>query len=86
MEHMGEVVVVRTSTIVVSGGSGSVQTVFTPPLYLKNGLDYELAKVNLEMYYSVANIRADNNSLKCSGDGGNMWTALDIQVVMNLRL
>ena len=45
MEHMmqGEVVVVRTmakdsSTIVVSGGSTSIQTVFTPPLYLKNGL------------------------------------------------
>ena len=69
MEHMqGDVVVVRTvakdsSTIVVSGGSASIQTVFTP-LYLKNGRDYELAMVNLETYYSFANIRTDNNSLK----------------------
>ena len=75
MEHMtqGEIVVARTmakdpSTIVVSGGSASVQTVFTPLLYLKNGRDYELAMVNLET--SFANIRTDNNSLKWSGDGG----------------
>ena len=68
MEHMqdGEVVVVRTmskdsSTIVVSGGSASIQTVFTTPLYMKNGRDYELAMVNLETYYSFANIQADNN-------------------------
>ena len=84
MEHMtGEVVAVSTmakdsSTIVVSGGSASVQTVFTPPLYLRNGRDYELAMVNLETYYSFANIRADNNSLKWSGDGGTMWTLLQI--------
>ena len=80
---MEEVVVARTmakesSTIVVSGGSASVQTVFTPPLYLKNGRDYELTMVNLETYYSFANIRADNNSLKWSGDGGKTWTALHI--------
>ena len=43
MEHMlEEIVVVRTmakdsSTIVVTGGSASVQPVFTPPFYLKNG-------------------------------------------------
>ena len=78
-----KVVVVRTvakdsSTIVVSGGSASVQTVFIPLLYLKNGRDYELAMVNLETYYSFANIRADNNSLKWSGDGGKTWTALHI--------
>ena len=70
MEQMlDEVVVVRTmakdsSTIVVSGGGANVQTVFTPPLYLKNGREYELAIVNLETYYSFANIRADNSSLK----------------------
>ena len=68
MEHGGEVV--RTmakdsSTIGVSGGSAGVQTVFTPPIDLKNGRDYELAKVNLETYYSFANIRTDNNSLEC---------------------
>ena len=83
MEHSGEVVVVRTlaedsSTIVVSGGSASVKTVFTPPLHLKNGRDYELAMVNLETYYSFANIRADNISLKWSGDGGKTWRLLHI--------
>ena len=58
-----------SSIIVVSGSSASVQTIFTPPLYL-NGQDYELAMVNLETHYSFANIRADNNSLKRSGDCG----------------
>ena len=81
MEHNGEVVVVRimandSSTIVVSGGIGSVKIVFTPPLYLKNGRDYELAMVNLEAYYSFANIRANYSSLKWSGDGGKTWTVL----------
>ena len=37
----------KATTIVVSVGSASVQTTFTPPLYLK-GRDYELAMVNLE--------------------------------------
>ena len=37
-----------SSIIVVSGGSASVQTIFAPPLYLKNGRDYELAMVDLE--------------------------------------
>ena len=67
-----------SSTIVVSGGSASVQIIFTPPLYLKNGRDVELAMVNLETYYPFANIRADNNTLKWSGDGGKTWTALHI--------
>ena len=79
----GEVVVVRTmakdsSTIVVSGGSANVQTIITPPLSLKNGRDYELAMVNLETYYSLANIRTDNKSLKWSGDSGTTWTLLHI--------
>ena len=82
MEHMqGEVVVVRTlakdsSIFIVSGDSaGGI-----PPLYLKNGRDYELAMVNLERYYSFANIRADNNSLQWIGDGGKMWTLLHIYI------
>ena len=48
------------------------------PLFLKNGPDYELAMVNLETYYSFANIRTDNNSLKWSGDGGKTWTLIHI--------
>ena len=58
-------------------GDRMLQTVFTP-LYLKNGRDYELAMVNLETYYSFANIRTGNNSLKWSGDGGTTWTPLHL--------
>ena len=67
-----------SSTIVVSGGSDNLSAIFTPPLYLKNGRDYELAMVYLETYYSFANIRADNNSLNWSGDGGKTWEALHV--------
>ena len=34
--------------------------------------------VNLETYYSFANIRADNSSLKWRGDGSKTWTVLHI--------
>ena len=34
--------------------------------------------VNLETYYSFANILGDNKSLKWSGDGGKTWTPLRI--------
>ena len=34
-----------------------IQTTFNPPLYLQAKRNYELAMVNLETYYSFANIR-----------------------------
>ena len=34
--------------------------------------------VNLETYYSFADIRADNDSLKGNGGGGKTWRALNI--------
>ena len=44
--------------------------------------NYELAMVNLEMYYSFANIRkGDNNSFKWSADDGKTWTILHIPTV-----
>ena len=39
--------------------------------------------VNLETYYSFANIRADNKSLKWSGDGAKTWTGLHIPTGCN---
>ena len=81
-----EVVVVRTvtkdsSTIVVSGGSASVQTVFISPLYLKNVRDCELTMVNLEAYYSSANIRADNSRVVMVAKRGQL--SIYLQDVMN---
>ena len=65
-------------TLVVSDNSANIQTTFSPPLYLQANRDYELAMVNLETYYSFANIRKDNNSFKWSVDGGKTWTILHI--------
>ena len=61
-------------TLVVSGSSVNIQTTSSPPLHLQTNCDYELAMVNLERYYSFANIRKDNNSFKGSVDGGKTWT------------
>ena len=76
-------VLVRTKpkdsfTLVVSDNSANIQTTFSPPLNLQANRDYELAMVNLETYYSFANIRQSNNSFKWSIDGGKTWTLLHI--------
>ena len=65
-------------TIVVSDSSASIQTTFNPPLYLQAKRNYELAMVNLETYYSFANIRDDNNSFKWCVDDGKTWTILHV--------
>ena len=50
-------------TLVVSDSSTNIQTTFSPPLYLQAKRNYELAMVNLETYYSLANIQGDNGVL-----------------------
>ena len=75
-------VLVRTKpkdsfTLVVSDNSANIQTTFNPPLYLQANRN-ELAMVNLETYYSFANIRGDNNSFKWNADGGKTWTILHV--------
>ena len=66
-------------TPAVSDSSANIQTKFNPPQYLQANRDYELAMVNLETYYSFANIREDdNNSFKWSVDGGKTWTILHV--------
>ena len=76
-------VLVRTKpkdsfTLVVSDNSAKIQTTFSPPLHLQANCDYELAMVNLETYYSFANIRKDNNSFKWSVDEGKTWTVIHV--------
>ena len=65
-------------TLVVSDNSTNIQTTSSPPLYLQANRDYELAMVNLETYYSFANIRKDNNSFKWSVGDGKTWTVLHV--------
>ena len=55
-------VLVRTKpkdsfTLVVSDNNANIQTTFSPPLNLQATRDYELTMVNLETYYSFANIQ-----------------------------
>ena len=85
MLHCMKVVLVRRKpkdsfALVVSGSSANIQTTFSPPLYLQTNRNY-VALVNLEKYYSFANIReGDNNSFKWSVDGGKIWTILHVPI------
>ena len=65
-------------TLLVSDSSGNIQSTFNPPLYLEANRNYELAMVNVETYYSFANIRGDNNSFKWNVDDGKTWTTLHV--------
>ena len=83
MEHCIKEVLVRRKPkdsfrLVVSDNSANVQTTFNPPLYLQANRNYELAMVNLEAYYSFANIQEDNNSFKWSVDDGKTWSILHV--------
>ena len=74
-------VLVRTKlkdsfTLVVSNSSANIQTTFNPPLYLQANRNYELAMVNLETYYSFANIRGDNYSYKWMARPGQLSACL----------
>ena len=65
-------------TLVVSDSSAKIQSTFNP-LYLQANHNYKLTMVNLETYYSFANIReGDKNSFKWSVDDGNTWTTLHV--------
>ena len=69
-------------TLVVSDSSAKIQSTFNPPLYLQANHNCELTMVNLETYYSFANIReGDKNSFKWSVDDGNIWTTLHVPTV-----
>ena len=62
MERCMKEVLVRTKpkdsfTLAVSDSSANIQTTFNPPLYLEAYRNHELAMVNVETYYSFANIR-----------------------------
>ena len=71
-------VLVRTKskdsfTLVVSDSSASIQATFNPPLYLQANRHCELAMVNLETYYSFANIREVDNKT---------WTILHVPTIL----
>ena len=65
--------------LVVSDNSANIQTTFSPPLYLQANRDYELAMVNLESYFSFANIRKGNNSFKWKKVTREMLVLVDLQ-------
>ena len=51
---------------------------FPTPLNLPD-YGYEIALVNLETWYSFANVTPSNNKFKYSADGGNTWKTVEIE-------
>ena len=68
----------KASFTLASDNSANIQTTFNPPKNLQANCSYELAMVNLETYYSFANIREVNNSIKWSVVDGKTWTILQV--------
>ena len=64
----------------MSGSNSDIHTLFSPPINLRADRDYELAMVNLETYYSFANIRDTNNCLKWKGKGDKEWRLVRVSV------
>ena len=51
---------------------------FPNPINLPD-YDCEIALVNLETWYSIANVTSSNNQFKYSTDGGNIWKLVTIE-------
>jgi len=50
------------------------------PLYLDADKHYEIALISLETFYSIPNIREDNNKLVYSRDTGRTWETIEIPI------
>ena len=59
--------------IIVSNNKTKFRTRFNPPIQLEKDLQYEIALINLETYYSFPNIDASNNYFRYSPDAGVTW-------------
>jgi len=49
-------------------------------------LDYEVALVDIETYYSFPNVSSNNNHLRFSTGGGNNWRVMVIPAAVEGRL
>ena len=59
--------------IIVSNDTTRFTTRFNPPIQLEKDMQYEIALINLETYYSFPNVDASNNYFRYSPDAGLTW-------------
>ena len=64
--------------ILLSKKSAKIRTRYNPLIELDASKKYEMALVNLEIYYSFPNIDAKNNNFKYSFNGGDTWVNVNI--------
>lgn len=67
-----------SSQIILSSDKTDFQTRFNPPIELDKNVNYEIALVNLETYYSFPNITNKNSKFTYSHDSGTTWTEITI--------
>ena len=63
----------RSFSIVVSDIKTRFKSLFKPPIQLDKMIDYEIALINLETYYSFPNIDRSNNCFTYSSDLDPLW-------------
>ena len=63
----------RSLLIVVSNNKTRFKTWFKPPIQLDKNIDYEIALINLETYYSFPNTEISNNCFSYSPGANAPW-------------
>ena len=63
----------RSFSIVVSDNKIRIKTWFKPPIPLDKKRDYEIAHINLKMYYSFPNIDGSDNCFTYSPSLNPLW-------------
>ena len=73
--------------IVESDNKTGFKTWFKVPIQLDKKKDYEIALINLEMYYSFPNIDRSNNWFTYSPNLNPLWlTVLLLKAVITLKI
>ena len=67
--------------IIVSDSMSRFTNKFKPVFQLDRDKEYEIALVNLEIYYSFPNIDETNNVFVYYPENGNSWVKIKIPVV-----
>ena len=68
----------KSMSIIMTSKTTDCTTYFSPPLFLDPKRKYELALMNLEIYNSIPNITAVNNTFVYSPDSGVTWKTITL--------
>jgi hypothetical protein len=58
------------ATFLFTGKSSTLSADYNPPIYLEEDVDYEIALISFDSFYSIPNISRNNNRFKWWGENG----------------